>query len=49
MAALRRGEDALDAGKELRRLEDRGLLDGARLHQPVGIKLRERRRHAVEA
>ena len=49
MAGFRRRENALNAGKLLRRLEDLRLLDGARFHQTVVIELGKRGAHAVEA
>ena len=49
MAALRGGQDALDAGEVLRRLEHVRLADGAGFHIAVVIELAERGAHAVEA
>ena len=49
MAALRRGQDALTAGEQLRRLEHGGLLHAARLQIAVVVQLADDAAHTVVA
>ena len=49
VAALRRGQDALAAGEQLRRLEYGGLLHAARLQKAVVVQLGDDAAHAVVA